>query len=275
MKGFTKKTVITLTILTGLVTTSIAKAEEKILARVNNETITTKDLEEAISTLPPQFRAVVSEDSELKKKLLDRLIEERLLIQEMKRAGVKEDEEIRRKVERFREALLLEKFLKDKFSNATATDDEIKSYYENHKEEFKQPEIYELSYISIKDEQKLKKAVEELKKGTPFEEVAKKYSEDEETKNKGGYLGEVSVDGISDPFKNIISRLKPGEFTEPIKSENGYQIIKVIDKKPARILNLGEVREKIKDKLTSEKQQKEYEKFIKELKARSRIEVAE
>ncbi len=270
-----KSTILCSTMVMIVLLSTVSRAEERIVARVNNETITSRDLEEAISSLPPQLRVVVSENSELKKKLIDRLIEEKLLIQEMKREGVKEDEDIKRKVERYKEALLLEKFLKEKFSKISVTDDEIKKYYENNKDEFKKPETYKLSYIFVKDEDKLKKVVNELKNGTSFEKVASLYSDDEETRKNKGFLGEVSIDELSEPYRSVISKLKVGEYSDPIKVENGYQIIRIDEKIPEKIVTLEEVKDKIREKLLSEKQQSALENFIKELKSKSKIEVAE
>lgn len=266
------KVLIAATLLSTILTVN---TQAKNLAIVNGEPITEKDMERAISTLPYQLQGLVRSDPELKKKLLNKLIEEKLLLQEMRKSNIKPDDEINEKVSRYRDALLLEKFLNEKLSNVTVSETEIREYYEKNKDEFKEGEKIKLAHIIVKDEEKLEKVISELKAGKDFAEVASKYSEDKETQPNGGYIGEISTDELNEMYKNILLKTKPGEFTAPIKTDNGYQIIKVIDRIPEKQLALEDVKESIKTKILSIKQEKELERFIDELKSASKIEVLE
>lgn len=92
-------------------------------------------------------------------------------------------------------------------------------------------------------------AVEQLRllrgralKGESFAELARKYSEDEETKSIGGDLGRVAVDQLEEAFAGVVKNLKEGEITEPhrvpVRASYGYQIISVRRRVAAHAMNL-------------------------------------
>ena len=71
-----------------------------------------------------------------------------------------------------------------------------------------------------------------LKKDTTFEDAAKKYSDDTYSKEKGGDLGYFTSMGMIYPFETVAYNTKPGEISKPVRTQYGYHIIKVLDKKP-------------------------------------------
>lgn len=100
------------------------------------------------------------------------------------------------------------------------TDKEVKDYYK--------PEI-KASHILVKDEATAKKVKEELGQGKSFEELAKQYSEDTGSKEKGGDLGFFGPGKMVKEFEDAAYKLKKDEVSEPVKSQFGYHIIKVTD----------------------------------------------
>ncbi len=85
--------------------------------------------------------------------------------------------------------------------------------------------------------------------GVPFDSLARIYSEDQETANRGGYLGEFFLEGLMPPFDRVIENLSAGDVSEPVLSEHGFHIIKVLDKQPARLLTFPELQESIRNYL--------------------------
>jgi hypothetical protein len=75
-------------------------------------------------------------------------------------------------------------------------------------------------------EDKAKAVVARLQKGEPFEALAKEVSEDAVNKTKGGELGCIPADAFGLPFANAVSKLKPGQYSEPVESPWGYHIIR-------------------------------------------------
>lgn len=83
---------------------------------------------------------------------------------------------------------------------------------------------------------------DQIQKGTPFADLAKKYSEDEDTKMLGGDLGRVSLEQLDPEFKTVVEGLQVGVISEPhrvaVGSSYGYQIVWLRKRVPAHAMNL-------------------------------------
>lgn len=89
-----------------------------------------------------------------------------------------------------------------------------------------------IRHILLKDEKRAKELLEKLKVGAKFEDLAKEFSEDKESRDKGGELGFVRRGQLPDPLFNAASVLKPGELgAEPVKTDAGFHIIRVDDRR--------------------------------------------
>ncbi len=247
--------------------------KEKVLARVNGEPITEKDFSEALEVLPPQLRAVVQSNPDMKKKFLENLINQKLLLQQMRKEGVKEDEEIKRKVRQYREALLLKKYVDEKLSNIKVTDEEVKEYYEKHKSEFTQPAKVKVRHILVKTKKEAEEIRKKLLKGADFAALARKYSIDKASARNGGELGELTRDSLVKEFANVAFSLKVGEISKPVKTRFGYHIIQVEKKTPEVVIPLSHVKEEIRQTLLHQKRSEALRKMIEDLKKKSKVEV--
>lgn len=152
----------------------------------------------------------------------------------------------------------------------TVTGQQIERYYNDNIQQYSTPEQVRASHILLKtdgkDDAAVKKQAEDLiaqlKKGADFAELAKKYSQDEGSAKKGGDLDYFPHGQMVKEFDDVAFKLKPGEMTDtPVKSQFGYHIIKVIDKKPATQKTLAEVRGQIEDQLKWEQAQNEAQKI--------------
>ena len=146
----------------------------------------------------------------------------------------------------------------------TVTSKQIERSYNDNIQQYSTPEQVRASHILLKTEGKddaaVKKQAEDLiaqlKKGADLAELAKKYSQDEGSAKKGGDLDYFPRGQMVPEFDKVAFSLKPGEMTdEPVKSQFGYHIIKVVDKKAATQKSLAEVRGQIEDQLKWEQAQ--------------------
>ena len=152
----------------------------------------------------------------------------------------------------------------------TVTGHQIEQYYNDNIQQYSTPEQVRASHILLKTEGKDESAVRtqaqdliaQLKKGADFAELAKKYSQDEGSAKKGGDLDYFPRGQMVKEFDDVAFKLKPGEMTdEPVKSQFGYHIIKVVDRKPATQKSLADVRGQIEDQLKWEQAQAEAQKL--------------
>src|SRR5215208_5356649 len=142
---------------------------------------------------------------------------------------------------------------------------DIQRAYEDKQQQYSTPEQVRASHILLKTEGKddatVKKQAEELlakvKAGGDFAQLATKFSEDEVSKAKGGDLDFFPQGQMVPEFDKAAFSMKPGEISDLVKTQYGYHIIKILDKKAAATKPLEEVRAQIEDELKWERAQAE------------------
>ncbi len=130
------------------------------------------------------------------------------------------------------------------------------------------------------DEKRVVRELKEIRQkildGADFGEMALKYSDDQNVKKDKGHLGTFEVDKLQIPaFRSVVAKLKPGEISEPFKTEYGYHIVRLNAREPARILTLENDWEQIEQMALNFKMQKEYQKWLQELKQHIYIKINE
>jgi peptidyl-prolyl cis-trans isomerase SurA len=88
--------------------------------------------------------------------------------------------------------------------------------------------------------------------GANFDTLARIYSDDPETKEQGGFLGQFLIKGLMPPFGSVVEKMHTSEVSEPVLSEHGFHIIKVIEKQEDKILSYDEMQDKIRNYLSQE-----------------------
>ncbi|UZQ81822.1 peptidylprolyl isomerase [Thermoanaerobacter sp. RKWS2] len=126
---------------------------------------------------------------------------------------------------------LVNKFYDLKVRNITSESSETEKYYNEHPEQFITGDIYR---IDVKDIETAEAVVKAFLKGEKFEDLAKKYSIDFSSKDKGGFIGNMPLSQYSSVINYDLTRIKENQITEPINRGGYYEIVLVknISKKP-------------------------------------------
>jgi parvulin-like peptidyl-prolyl isomerase len=98
--------------------------------------------------------------------------------------------------------------------------------------------------------------------GTPFDSLARQYSQDPVTVDSGGRLGEFLTAGLSPPFDKVVAGMDSGEVSEPVLSEHGYHLIKVLAKQPDKTLSYLELQDNIRNYLYQQKLSQRLEQYL-------------
>src|ERR1700738_1694946 len=141
--------------------------------------------------------------------------------------------------------------------NIQVSDDQLKVQYQNNIQQYQVPNRVHLEHILFMTVGKTDAEVDEIKKnaedvlkqakkGAKFEDLAKKYSEDPGSKDKGGDLGWITQGQTVPEFEKTAFGLDKGQISDLVKTQYGFHIIKVLDKEAARTKPLEEVKESIK-----------------------------
>src|SRR4030043_467794 len=243
------------------------------LAKVGNVTITQAELEREIKNLP-DFAQKIFAGIGGKERFLNELVKKELLYQEALKKGLDKNTEYLKKVEEFKKLTLIGQLLEKEIeTKAKVTDQDVKDYYEKHKQELASVSQIRASHIIVKTEEDAKKILERLKKGEDFAKIAKKSSIDPGSAKNGGDLGFFSSGQMVPEFEAAAARLKPGEISEPVKTKFGYHIIKVTDKKMGKPVEFEKVRNVIFQRLSAERQKEFFDSYIEDLKKSYKVEL--
>lgn len=257
-------------------------AENLVAAVVNGEKISLEELNRRFLpvklqyslSLPPQVERNLPK---LQQEFLQKLIDKKLLLQEAKKQGFKVDEaELEEYVNKIsgpqleqaakpeqkdkeswlkelREELLINKLIKQEVeAKLVVTEDETRTYYQDHPEEFQPPEKVRVRQIVVETEWEAEEIRKEIQRGGDFVKIAEAKSLSPDGAN-GGDLGYFSRGQMPVEFDEVAFSLKKGEMSRVFKSNYGYHIFKLEDKQEARSLPFMEVHEKISRIIKSHK----------------------
>ncbi|CDF59087.1 peptidylprolyl isomerase [Thermobrachium celere] len=175
-----------------------------------------------------------------------------------------------------RNQVIIEKLYDHITKDVNVTEDEIKKYYnENIYDYTEKPNKMNVSHILVKTQDEANKVKAELDKGVKFEEVAKKYSQDPGSKDKGGNLGDIYYNDKNydkDFMANAIA-LPVGKISGPVKTQSGYHIIKVNSKEEYKQIPLEKVKGDIEKKLIDDKKEQAFEQELNNLRKKAKIKI--
>ena len=146
------------------------------------------------------------------------------------------------------------------------TDDEVKAYYEENKDDYDTAESIEVSHILVEDKETAQKVLDKLEAGEDFADLAKEYSTDESTAENGGELGFIKSGEMVEEFEKAAFALKVGEISDIVKTDYGYHIITATDYKEAKESTYEESKEDAKEAALAAKISSEYSSWVEELK---------
>ena len=233
-------------------------------------------------------------DQVIKESVLNDLIDMEILKQDAEKSGIKAEEaEIDKELntvkeqmggqEAFNEQLkqmgsneayyrkyftnlnIMKQYYKVKEKEFKASEDEIKKYYDEHKDEYFTADA---AHILVKDVNEANLIKKELSKGADFAQIAKEKSTDKGSAEKGGELGEFSNGMMVKEFEDVVKSIKVGEISDPVESQFGFHIIKLNKFENKKLEEVKEIiesavtQQKYKDHLDNLKKEAKIEKYV-------------
>ena len=253
------------------------------LAKIDDVTITLGEFQERINRQSPYIRARYT-SLEQKKEFLDSLIRFEILAKEAYRRGLDKDPEVVRTMKQ----VMIQKLMRDEFdTKVTAdnvSDDEMKKYYDANVADYVKPEEVRASAIIIKNKAQADRVLLEAKgdagktnKG--FRDLVGKYSQDEETKLRGGdlrYFDASSKDLPAPVVKAAFTLINTGDVSPVVDAGNGtFYILKQTGRRKAMTKSFDEAKAQIRNKLFREKRLQAQKDFVDNLKAKAKIDIDE
>lgn len=262
---------ITLTMLFACGTSFSAEpVEDVVIAKVENEVITEKEIDKLLDNLDPQMSAMYR-TPEGRAALVEEIINARLFAIKGTEEGLDKSPEFLDEVERFKKHALMKVTVDKMMENVAATDEDAKKFYDENPSQFTQPEQIRASHILVSDDVEMEKVLNELKEGVAFEEVAKKYSTCP-SKENGGDLGFFGKGQMVPEFEAAAFALEVGKISEPVKTQFGVHVIRLDVKNAESKIPIEDVMDQLKSYLQNQKRSEAYQEMLQQLKEKYKIE---
>lgn len=198
-----------------------------VLAKVNGSEIRQSDVNVAEEELGPSLAQM--DPAARQDNVLSFLIDMKIIAKAAEDKKIENTEDFKKRLAFARDRLLMDKLLASE-GKAALTPDAMKAVYEDASKQITSEQEVHARHILVPTEEEAKKIEDQLKKGADFAELAKKESKDPGASD-GGDLGFFTKDQMVPEFSKVAFELEPGKISDPVKTQFGWHIIKVEEKR--------------------------------------------
>ena len=227
-----------------------ARADDKVLAKVNGAEIRQSDVALAEEELGPSLAQMDPATKE--ENVLAFLIDMKIVAKAAEDKKVADNDDFKKRMAFTRNRLLMDSLLASEGKAAT-TDDAMKKVYEDASKQISGEQEVHARHILVETEDEAKAVKAELDKGADFAELAKKKSKDPGATD-GGDLGFFTKDQMVPEFSTVAFSLEPGKISDPVKTQFGWHIIKVEEKRNRKPPEFDQVKGQIETYVTRKAQ---------------------
>jgi peptidyl-prolyl cis-trans isomerase C len=225
-------------------------SKDPVVATVNGQPIRLSELEIAQQALPQQYRNMPLQS--VFPALLDRMIDSKLVVQEGKKSKVNEDATFKKRLA-FVEDQVLQDFWIQREIARQVTEEKLRKRYEERLKSMPSEEEVHARHILVSTEDEAKSIIADLKKGTAFDKLAKEKSTDKASGAEGGDLGWFKKADMVKEFADAAFALNKGETSDaPVKTQFGYHVIKVEDRRKAAPPSFEEMADQLREEMARE-----------------------
>jgi peptidyl-prolyl cis-trans isomerase C len=238
---------ITAAVLLALAAVAVAPApavlaQEKVVATVDGKAITEADLRLAefeigsdLGNLPPETRRRV---------LVEYMIENQLFADAAERDKLSSGQNYEERLAYWRRRALRDTYF-DKAVKGEVGEGLAKTFYDDQVKGMKPEEEVQARHILVETEDKAKEIADKLAKGGDFAALAKEFSKDPGSKDDGGMLGFFGRGQMVPQFEEAAFKLEKGQISAPVKSQFGFHVIKLEDRRQKKLPSFDEVKDRI------------------------------
>ncbi|WP_119299505.1 peptidylprolyl isomerase [Dongia deserti] len=221
----------------------------QVVARVNGADVTRQEVLDSAADLPEQIRSQIDL---VFPQLLNRYIGLKLLGDKGRAEDLANDPEVKKLMGEYETQAIRQVYV-TRYLNKQVTEEAIKARYDKKLKDNPPPEEVRAAHILVKTEDEAKAIIEQLKGGGDFAAIAKEKSEDKGSGANGGELGWFTKDVMVKEFADAAFAMKPDEFSQtPVKSQFGYHVIKLEERRTQPAPSLDSQREQIRAELSEE-----------------------
>ena len=220
---------------------SASGAAAKVLAKVNGVEITDEDLKLADEYIGANFSRQVDPKAR-ESALIEFLISQQLLVQEAQTEKLAETPDFMKRLAYLRDMALMQAML-GKLGKEAVTDAAVKKTYDEAAKDYKPQDEYHALHLVVSTEDQAKDALKRIKAGEDFGKVAAEVSKDPGAKK--GDLGWRVKEEWMPEFAEQVVKLSPGQISDPVKTQVGWHVIKLVEKRPRKFPSQEELQGEI------------------------------
>jgi len=259
-------------------------AGQVVLAQVDDIVITAADLKETLARYANQPFVLARYSSiEKKKELLENLVRYNVLVIEARKRGYERDPEVLRAAKDKMVKLFTQQEIIDKVKPSDVSDVDVEKFYKEHSTDFVRPETARASQILVKDRTLARKVLAEVK-ALPrtdlksFRDLVAKYSEDADSKPRGGDLTQFDQNATHVPQPVVVAAFalkEIGDVADLVSTDKGFVVLKLTDRRPALSRSMDEAKSEIQRRLLDELRTKKRKEFVEEARKAVKVEIFE
>lgn len=248
-------------------------AKDSIVATYNNEKVTETEISDYynknLRSLPnfkgKDFKQL---SKDVQERILKGYISGKLLLIEGSKMKVEELPDFKQKLSDVKSHLIQQQVVEN-YMKTAITDDKIEKEYQKIAKDLKNQDELKVSHILVDSEDKAKDLKQKLNKGSSFTELAKEHSKDTSSKGQGGLIGYFSKGQLVPEFEQQAFSMKVGEISSPVKTQYGWHIIKLEDRRKVKVASKEELKPSIVNALT----QKIIEDYLEEVQKKANVKI--
>lgn len=256
---------------------------DKVMGLMGERTFRESDFERFLEmVLNPQQRMQVNMFPEARNHYRKQFLEFMVMDAKARKDGLDKSEDVQQKIKLMEVQVMVQELMQRESEGLQkkmeVNDEGVKAYFEAHKNDFMSKGSFDSRHILIgvekdnpeKSEEaaqaKIAKIKEALKNGKKLEELAKEFSDDPGSKDKGGFYPNISYGSFDPAYETAVKAQEIGVVGEPVKSNYGYHFIQVEKRQDAVLQEFDKVKDQVKQKAAKAKQEEVFQNYMNELK---------
>lgn len=245
-----------------------------VVATYAGKQLTSGQVIAEIERLPGPSRAYLTQ-ADRKRQFVENMVMNDLLFAEAERQGYATDPDIERQVSDMRKRLVVQRLMREYQKPPEVTDEQARRYYDDNPTLYSTTQI-SASHILVKDEAEAKQIRARLEQEPQrFADIAREQSTDKTSGAKGGELGKFGQGRMVPEFERAAFALKPGEISQPVKTQYGWHVIIVTERQDGERKPFDQVKEQIKATLRNKALQENVQGRMDALKKQANLSIDE
>ncbi len=225
--------------------TTTNPGDGEVVATYGGKNLTRGELMRQFAALNPRQRTFLA-TPERKKQFVENTVMNNLLFEEGQKAGYDKDADTLRQVDDLKKRLVVQQVMRQYQTPPTISDEQVRTYYDENPALYSTTQV-KASHILVKDEDTAKQVLADVRAHPEkFGDVAKEKSTDTSSAQKGGDLGMFGAGRMVPEFERVAFTLKPGEISEVVKTQYGFHVITVTERKEGEPKPFDQVKEQIR-----------------------------